>query len=380
MACFGGTEGGGNRPEKLVFPEKAYFRVENGSHSSFQILVMYLAPLNYDRYFKKVFSDQNIAKRFLEDFFDVTIQEIEILKLNHKITDDAVAVEFDFRCKIDDQMVIIDMQQWYKPDVVHRFYTYHCISTALQLEQLPLKSIALEGDKERKVKDYNEVIPVITLVWMVDDNFGFKEDSVAYTMTPEVVSELIQNHLLWKNDNITDLLKGREAALSQLNNKTRRLDFLRKNRLIYAFQKNIVKNAKEKDSKYHRYLDWFELAEKTRNKLNQKSDFLKYAEDEIFAELIRRINRESLTEEDFDYIDDYELFTERVKRFEHGILQDGIDMGIEKGIDMGIEKGLLLTAENSIRAGLSDEIIQQITQLPEETIRAIRLRVEQEKH
>ena len=122
------------------------------------------------------------------------------------------------------------------------------------------------------------------------------------------------------------------------------------------------------------------MAEKTRNKLNQKSDFLKYAEDEIFAELIRRINRESLTEEDFDYIDDYELFTERVKRFEHGILQDGIDMGIEKGIDMGIEKGLLLTAENSIRAGLSDEIIQQITQLPEETIRAIRLRVEQEKH
>ena len=137
---------------------------------------MYLAPLNYDRYFKKVFSDLRIAKRFLEDFFDVTIQEIEILKVQHKITDDAIAVEFDFRCKIDDQLVIIDMQQWYKPDVVHRFYTYHCINTALQLESLPLKSIALEGDKERKIKDYNEIVPVITLVWMVDDTFGFKED------------------------------------------------------------------------------------------------------------------------------------------------------------------------------------------------------------
>ena len=105
----------------------------------------------------------------------------------------------------------------------------------------------------------------------------------------------------------------------------------------------------------------------------------KINKDDIFTKSKPLTNRESLTEEDFDYIDDYELFTERVKRFEHGILQDGIDMGIDMGIEKGIEKGLLLTAENSIRAGLSDEIIQQITQLPEETIRAIRLRVGQEK-
>ncbi|MBI4647206.1 MAG: hypothetical protein HY738_11625 [Bacteroidia bacterium] len=71
------------------------------------------------------------------------------------------------------------MQQWYKPDIVYRFYTYHCINTALQLENLPLKSIALESDKEKKVKDYSEICPVITLVWMVDDAFGFKDDYVA---------------------------------------------------------------------------------------------------------------------------------------------------------------------------------------------------------
>ncbi len=41
---------------------------------------MYLAPLNYDRYFKKIFSDLDIAQRFLED-------------IHHKITDDAVVVE-----------------------------------------------------------------------------------------------------------------------------------------------------------------------------------------------------------------------------------------------------------------------------------------------
>ena len=73
---------------------------------------MYLAPLNYDRYFRKVFSDTGIAKRFLEDFFDTKIDFIELLTPHHKLTDDSAAVEFDFRCRIGEQYVIIDMQQW----------------------------------------------------------------------------------------------------------------------------------------------------------------------------------------------------------------------------------------------------------------------------
>jgi len=88
---------------------------------------MYLAPLNYDRYFKKVFSETKIAKRFLEDFFDITIDELIILPTKHKITDNATAVEFDFRCKIKDNYVIIDMQQWFKTDIVKRFYMYHVL-------------------------------------------------------------------------------------------------------------------------------------------------------------------------------------------------------------------------------------------------------------
>jgi len=275
---------------------------------------MYLAPLNYDRYFKKVFSDLKIAKRFLEDFFDITIQTIELLSIQHKITDDAVAVEFDFRCKIDNQLIIIDMQQWYKPDIVHRFYTYHCISTALQLENLPLKSLVKADGKITKVKDYSEIIPVITLVWMVDDTFGCKDDFVSYTMSPEIVLDFIKNHLLWQNKDITELLAQREIALKQLNNKTKRLDFLQQNRLIYAFQKNIVANGKKEDTRYHKYLNWFELAEKTKNKLNEKSDFLQYAEDEIFAEMIRRLSKETLTEEDITYIENYEKLTKQIKR------------------------------------------------------------------
>ena len=75
---------------------------------------MYLAPLNYDRFFKKVFSDLRISKNFLEAFLGVKIETIENLKNEFKITDDASVVRFDFRCKIEGQYVIIDMQQWHK--------------------------------------------------------------------------------------------------------------------------------------------------------------------------------------------------------------------------------------------------------------------------
>ena len=62
---------------------------------------MYLAPLNYDRFFKKVFSHTHIAKAFLEDFLDVRITEITLLENAKYLTDDAARVEVDFRCKIN---------------------------------------------------------------------------------------------------------------------------------------------------------------------------------------------------------------------------------------------------------------------------------------
>ena len=97
---------------------------------------MYLAPLNYDRFFKKVFSDLKIAKAFLEAFLDIKIESIERIKEKHKITDDAAFVEFDFRCKVRGQYIIIDMQQWYKAFVVNSFTFFmllkkKCCSSAL---------------------------------------------------------------------------------------------------------------------------------------------------------------------------------------------------------------------------------------------------------
>ena len=86
---------------------------------------MYLGPLNSDRLFKKVFSDLEIAKSFLEDFLDIKIDSIE--NMNKKgntarLTDEAAIVEFDFRCEVDGQFIINDMQQWYKQDIIQRFF------------------------------------------------------------------------------------------------------------------------------------------------------------------------------------------------------------------------------------------------------------------
>ncbi len=81
-----------------------------------------------------------------------------------------------------------------------------------------------------------------------------------------------------------------------------------KNRLIYAFQKNIVKNKK-----FSKYFKWFELAEKSRNKNNRKEDFINFEEDKILMAVINRIRTDNLKTEEFQYIEDYEEFRCQVK-------------------------------------------------------------------
>ncbi len=312
---------------------------------------MYLAPLNYDRFFKKVFSEISIAKRFLEDFFDIEIEEIEPLATKHKITDNATAVEFDFRCKIKDSYyIIIDMQQWYKTDIIKRFYAYHSLNTVLQLEQMPDKSLPIDDKKHNKTKDYEGILPVFTLIWLADDSLGFKEDFVSYTMTSETVNEFIKNKTIWQEDNILDILKEREKCLEILDNKTKNLDFLQENKLVYVFQTNIVKNKK-----LTKYLRWFEFAEKTSNKKNEKSWFDEYMNDEIFVSMASRISTKVFETSDWQYIEDYDKFSEQLERHNDTIRKEGREIGREE------EKYLI--AKNMKNLGISPDIVSQATGL-----------------
>lgn len=101
-----------------------------------------------------------------------------------------------------------------------------------------------------------------------------------------------------------------------------------------------------------------------KTKKNQKSDFEKFENDELFSDLMRRIGKEILTEDDFSYIVNYEEYTERVKRYDRGIFKEGEKIGMEKGIHETVKNGIL--------AGLSNEVIKLMTKLTDEQIDSIR--------
>ncbi|OQY29365.1 MAG: hypothetical protein B6244_03905 [Candidatus Cloacimonetes bacterium 4572_55] len=322
---------------------------------------MFLAPLNYDRFFRKVFSDPRISKAFLEDFLGVTIDKIELMQDKiRNFTDESVTVEFDFRCKISGNYVIIDMQQWYKPDITQRFYLYHALNSALQLENMPKISTPIKGKpgKMRKIRDYRILDPVITLIWLVDDALRFKEDYAAYAMAPECVMEFIRSKQLWRRADIVKLLQERERVLRTMDKSARHLDFLPKNRLVFMLQKNIVGN--EKLAPYRR---WFQFAAKTRNRKNVETDFSGFKNDEIFEEMIRRLMRSALTEEDLRYIEDEDEYWSEVRRYEAGVYIDGR----KEGIEVGIEQGMLYEA----REAVIDNLASRFDDVPESVLTGI---------
>ena len=283
----------------------------------------YLAPLNFDRFFKKVFSDKKIAKRFIEDFLDIKIHKIEPLDREKRLSDDAKIIEFDYYCKIDNNKhIIIDMQQWYKPDVVYRFYIYHCSNTLIQLEDLPLKEVLQQDGKLKKIKDYSTLTPVITIIWMVEDNLGSKADFNAYTMLPEKSKEFFEETEVWKHKDIETKVK---EILYSINNNSKDLQFLQKNRLIFAFQQNIVEN-----DKLSKYKDWFTLAEKSRNSKNTKEDFDDYRKDKILVELTRRLLKSKMSDEDLEYIETEDEIRDNIERYNNGMRREGRNEGIEQ--------------------------------------------------
>lgn len=49
----------------------------------------------------------------------------------------------------------------------------------------------MPGNETHQVHDYSEMLPVITIIWMVHDTFDFTDDYIAYSLSPETISEFI---------------------------------------------------------------------------------------------------------------------------------------------------------------------------------------------
>jgi flagellar biosynthesis/type III secretory pathway protein FliH len=112
------------------------------------------------------------------------------------------------------------------------------------------------------------------------------------------------------------------------------LNFLHQNKLIFAMQQNIVKNDKSR-----RYLNWFEFAEKTRNRANKREDFDIFMKDDVFAEIVRRLDKSDLAPEDMQYIEDYERIAEQFKLHERSIHKEAYVEGRSEGWAAGLEEG-----------------------------------------
>jgi len=299
----------------------------------------YLAPLNYDKFFKKVFKEPTISKQFLEDFLDIDIQDIELFERDRdKLTEDSKIVKFDYRCKVNENKhVIIEMQQWYKADIVQRFFLYFAMNISLQLANMPEKTILIRKGKEKTITDYRRLTPSVTLIWLVDDSLGMEDNFISYSMFPERIADFIRDPELWKSEKFAKLKEKRNELLKILDSKKRELDFLQTNKLVFIFQKQIVKNSKLVNTQYNR---WFNFAEKTKDFSNKASDFNSYNKDAVFSEMIKKLVTVSMDSKDLQYIKSTKKTLEGIKRYEEGFYKYGFIDGEKEGIEKGIEKGI----------------------------------------
>ncbi len=270
---------------------------------------MEILPLTYDRYFKKVFSNTRITKQFLEDFLGIEIESIELFDKDFNVTNTSRELRFDCVGKADQQHFIVEMQQWYKYDVVKRFYLYHCANTLLQLENMPMRERLVRNRstgefKLKKEKDYSTLTPTITILWFVDDSFKITKEYVNYIVLPEDTKDFILNENLWSNKE--KLEQTRQELINLLNNNEKGLTFLQDNKMIYALQRQIIKNDRQQ-----KYFRWFDFAEKTKNKNNSKSDFYEYKDNDIFDEIMRLLSVQFVPEKDIKQAEDYCDYNEK---------------------------------------------------------------------
>ncbi len=87
------------------------------------------------------------------------------------------------------------------------------------------------------------------------------------------------------------------------------------------------------------YERWFQFAEKSRNRNNEAADFEEFEGDEIFEEMMRRLNRGALTEEDEAYIESEQEMWEEVVRLEQSYYGRGHRDGWLDGRDVGFADG-----------------------------------------
>jgi hypothetical protein len=233
------------------------------------------------------------------------------------------------------------------------------------METMKNKTIFMKSGFKITTKDYQDLAPVLTVIWMVDDILHFKnENYVAYKLLPEAIEKFLTDEILWNikplsKQTVKPLLDNRKKVLKIMQNPHKDLDFMGKNKIYFLFQHNIVKSQEIQP-----YKRWFDFAERTRNENNTEADFESYTSDPIFADIIRIINRQKLTEEDLNYITTEAQYEEEIQRFIDGEQAKGRHEGRMEGRMEGIKT----VAQKLKTQGISIEIIAETTGLSKRDI------------
>lgn len=93
-----------------------------------------VVPLCYDVIFKKAFSDPEIFKALVRDFFNIDLQIDQIE--TDKVCDPPIghmAAKFDLYAEDKNNRIIVNIQQVRFPDLYHRFLHHHCTALLNQL-------------------------------------------------------------------------------------------------------------------------------------------------------------------------------------------------------------------------------------------------------
>ena len=175
--------------------------------------------------------------------------------------------------------------------------------------------------------------------------------------------------------------------LKLLNNNHKELDFLKQNRLVFMFQRNIVKSM----NTVARYYPWFEFAAKTLSKENDESDFDKFNDSKIFRDIMGIIVKDKLSASEKDYIETEDETNEMYKRYWDGVkedaqkegvqkgLQEGLQIGLQEGIEKGLQEGIEKGKEEALKAmvialhkeGIPVNVICKTANLSEEQVEKI---------
>ena len=134
-----------------------------------------------------------------------------------------------------------------------------------------------------------------------------------------------------------------------------------KNKLVFAFQKNIVKSKK-----FEAYKEWFEFAEATQNRNNKKQDFEKFKKNESLMMILHRIKTDTLAEDELDELGTWDRLEEEREYIQSGrYLEDRISSWADERV-----KERMPEVKRLMRQEVRQEVQQEINEKVRQEIKA----------